>query len=89
MPLIHIIERLLFDANVFHVLEMNSPRIYMRKLHLRSEKWIKATAENVGKTRNLSVFLQVLTLHWFLQEAHAGFILLYQITSYKPTSSYL
>ena len=81
MPLIHIIERLLFDTNVFHVLEMNSPRTYMRKLHLRSEKWIKATAENVGKTRNLSVFLQVLTLQWFLQEAHEGFILLYQITS--------
>lgn len=32
---------------------MTSPRVYMRKLYLRSEKWIKATAENIGSTRNL------------------------------------
>lgn len=32
---------------------MTSSRVHMRKLYLKSEKWIKATAENVGKTRNL------------------------------------
>lgn len=52
MPWIHIIVRHSFDTNVFHELDMTSPRVYTGKLHLRSEKWIKTMAEHIGRTRN-------------------------------------